>query len=74
MPKPQWLKDREAGAVYMRGEPRLCRDCCYLGRPVAITKHLGKESAVVYECDLHPGCMNTAFSICCGDWSPVDLV
>lgn len=49
-------------------EPDLCCDCKHYGRPVKKTKHLGKEKVMVHECDIHPGCYNTMYSIVCDDF------
>lgn len=68
MPKPQWLKDREAQAQRLTAEPELCCDCIYYGPPVGYAKHKGKERVEVHECDIHPNCLNTKYSLRCGDF------
>lgn len=67
MTKPQWLIDQEKKK--QAPEPRKCCDCIYYGKIVGTTKHKGKERCNVHECDIHPKCFNTRFSICCDDWT-----
>lgn len=66
--KPEWLKELEEKR--RRGEYcyNLCRDCKHFGRPVRHTRYRGKEDCLVHECDIHPGCMNTRYSVGCADW------
>lgn len=74
-PKPKWLKDAEAKAYTPpKKEPDKCVDCAYYGPVVGNTKHKGKERTSIHECDIHPGCLNTRFSICCSDWTPANLL
>lgn len=69
MSKPEWLVEQEKKKHVKAYEPRLCVDCIYFGKFVKFTKHKGKEKCEVHECDIHPGCFNTKFSVCCGDWT-----
>lgn len=68
MPKPQWLKDREAQARRIVVEPDLCHECIYYGPFVKYAKYRGKELVEVHSCDIHPNCLNTKYSICCEDF------
>ena len=74
MPKPQWLKDKEMGAKRLSYDPDLCCECIYYGRIVKHTRHKGKERVEVHECDIHPKCLNTKYSICCEDFTREQLV
>ena len=65
MTKPQWLIDNERKRN--APEPDMCHTCIYYGKIVGTTKHRGKTRCDVHECDIHPGCFNTQFSICCAD-------
>lgn len=67
MSKPQWLIDKEMQAQRIDVEPDHCDECIYYGRFVKMTKHRGREYTEVHECDIHPGCLNTKYSICCDD-------
>lgn len=69
MTKPQWLIDNEYDATPIHNQPKLCGNCIYFGKFVKMTKHKDKEKCEVHECDIHPGCMNTKFSVCCDDWT-----
>jgi hypothetical protein len=69
MPKPQWLKDKEMDAQRVLVEPDFCADCIYFGKFVKMTKHKSKEHVEVHECDIHPNCLNTKYSICCDDYT-----
>lgn len=73
MTKPEWLKEVERKkSLASTYTPKMCKDCAYFGKPIKQTKHRGKERVWVHECDIHPGCMNTVYSVCCGDWMGVD--
>lgn len=74
MPKPKWLVEAERQREHPKKAPSLCIDCIYLGKPIKQTKHRDEEVVEVYECEIHPGCLNTKYSICCDDWTPVHLV
>ena len=74
MGKPQWLIDKENGIEVKERECNMCIDCAYRGKPFKFTYHKGKEKTAVYECDIHVGCLNTKFSICCDDFTPKELV
>ena len=71
MSKPDWLKDREEAARIAR-KANLCCECAYYGDIVDYTRHRDAERVTVHECDIHPKCLNTRFSICCDDWTPVN--
>lgn len=66
MPKPDWLVEKETG--YVAFELDHCSECIYYGQPIKLTKHKNKEWTEVFECDVHPGCFNTKYSICCDDF------
>lgn len=68
MTKPEWLKEQERKKNLPLHEPKKCVDCIYFGKFVKMTKHRGKTKCEVHECEIHPGCFNTMFSICCSDW------
>lgn len=68
MPKPDWLKESERNSD--RSFP-MCKDCAHFGRPVKETRHKGKDRCYLHECDIHPGCLNTMYSIGCEDHSPM---
>lgn len=74
MSKPQWLKDRESGAKRETAEPDFCVSCAYYGPAVKNVRHKNKEWVELHECDIHPKCYNTKYSICCDDFDPVQLV
>lgn len=74
MSKPQWLIDKEMQARRVSVEPDTCDKCIYYGRLVKYSKHRDKEKVEVHECDLHPGCLNTKYSICCDDFMREELV
>lgn len=74
MPKPQWLKDKEAQVQRLSVEPVLCCKCLYYGPLVKFAKHKGKERVEVHACDIHPNCLNTKYSICCDDFMEEQLV
>lgn len=65
MLKPDWLKEREKKRN--APAPVTCETCIYFGRFVKWTKHKGKEHCEVRECDIHPKCLNTKYSIRCSD-------
>ena len=67
MAKPDWLKENEKDRPKVEDTAKKCVDCAYFGRPVKETRHKGKEKCMVHECDIHPGCMNTRFSLACED-------
>lgn len=66
MPKPQWLREKEniKNRVY-----KMCVDCEHFGKPIKNIRYKSKENCMLHECEIHPGCMNTRFSIGCEDWS-----
>lgn len=66
--KPEWLKEAELRQQQSERFYRLCMDCTHFGRPVKHTKYKGKDDCLIHECDIHPGCMNTKFSVGCEDW------
>lgn len=68
MPKPQWLIDKEQGVQRIRTEPNTCGKCKYFGRHIKMIRYKGASWEGLHECDVHPGCFNTKFSICCDDW------
>lgn len=70
MPKPKWLKENQEKSR-VEEQARKCMDCLHFGRPVKETRHRGKERCMIHECDIHPGCMNTRFSLACSDWKPM---
>lgn len=74
MSKPQWLKDREVDLRHIKREPDKCVDCIYYGKFVKYAKHRGSERVGVHECDIHPSCFNTRYSICCADFHDEELV
>ena len=74
MPKPQWLKDKEAQAHRAVYEPALCCDCVHYGKMFKWTRHRGDERVTGHECDLHSGCLNTKYSIGCEDFAGEQLV
>lgn len=74
MSKPGWLKDKEAAVEHLERKEVLCRGCAYFGPIVDWTRHLGKERTEVHECDVHPKCFNTIYSVCCEDWTPAELL
>lgn len=69
MSKPQWLKDREAQVQRITVDPELCCECIYYGKFVKYTKYKDKEKVEVHDCDIHPNCLNTKYSICCEDFT-----
>ena len=69
MSKPDWLIEAERKRNCRRPDPDTCITCIYLGRPYKLVKHKGIEWTELYECDIHPGCFNTKFSICCDDYT-----
>lgn len=73
MAKPDWLIEQERKKSQPKREFPKCCDCVYYGRPVKKTRHKGKELIPVFECDLHPGCFNTMYSVRCDDWTPTEL-
>lgn len=72
MPKPDWLVEAEGRVNWVKCAT--CWDCIYLGMPVKMTKHRNKSWTEVFECDIHPGCFNTKYSICCDDFTIRELV
>lgn len=73
--KPQWLKDLEKEQqVVHRREFDKCVDCLYYGRLLHYTRHKGKETVGVHKCEMHPGCLNTCYSIVCDDFIPNQLL
>ena len=68
MPKPKWLKDKEANAKKLIVEPNHCGDCIYFGKFIKNIKYKNKEWVELRECDIHPNCFNTKYSICCDDY------
>jgi hypothetical protein len=74
MSKPQWLKDREANVQRAVREPDLCVGCIYYGKFCKWAKHKNNELVEVHECDIHPNCLNTKYSICCDDFMTEQLV
>lgn len=67
MAKPAWLKENQE-RLKIEDAAMKCMDCKHFGKPVKQTRHRGKERCMVHECDIHPGCMNTRFSLACGDF------
>lgn len=47
---------------------RYCQYCKHFGKPIEQTLHQGKQRCTVHECEIHPGCMNTEYSLSCEDW------
>lgn len=74
MSKPQWLKNYEQHAEFVVSIPDFCTECIYFGRFVKRTKHRGVEWVDVFDCDIHPNCLNTKYSICCEDFTCEELV
>ena len=74
MTKPQWLKDKEQDVQRIVRQYDMCADCIYYGQFVKWTKHKGNKIVEVHECDIHPGCLNTEYSICCDDFTSALLV
>lgn len=70
----KWVKDPKTGSLHLVSEPDLCRDCIYFGPIVDWTRRKDGTRVEVHECDIHPRCLNTVHSVCCDDWTPVDLV
>lgn len=71
MSKPQWLKDNEQSKEELGPDAsmyHLCVDCKHLGEFVKMVKYRGTELTELYECDIHPGCLNTKYSCSCKDW------
>lgn len=68
MPKPQWLIDRENENKRTNREPDMCCDCTFFGAFVRETKHKRKDWCEVHECEIHPGCLNTKYSIGCNNF------
>lgn len=69
MPKPQWLKDIDNEVEKPKFEPRRCGDCQHFnGKPIKEVKHKNKERCMLWECAIHPGCLNTKYSVRCSDW------
>ena len=66
MPKPGWMKDNERKKNLP--DPDTCLTCIYFGQVVGFTKYKNKERVEVRECDIHPKCLNTKYSIRCEDW------
>lgn len=69
MPKPRWLREREAGAKRMSREPDMCFECAMYGHFVKMTRHRGGKPVEVHACLIHPHCFNTKYSICCDDFA-----
>ena len=74
MPKPQWLRDREMQVHRVTVDPDLCGDCIYFGTFAKYARWRGKEVVELRECDIHPNCLNTKYSICCEDFAREQLV
>lgn len=69
MSKPEWLKDKEA--EHPERVFRKCYQCVhFFGQRIGTTKHKSVEKVEVWECAIHPGCLNTKYSICCDDYNP----
>lgn len=68
MPKPKWLKEIEREKTRVKPPVICCGTCRNFGRFVKYTKYMGKETVEVHECDVHPGCFNTKYSIRCDDY------
>lgn len=49
-----------------------CMMCKHYGPFKKYTRHKndGPKDVDVHECAIHPGCMNTMYSLACGDWVP----
>lgn len=47
-----------------------CMMCQHYGPFIKYTRHKndGPKDVDVHECAIHPGCMNTRFSLACSDW------
>lgn len=67
MTKPEWLIQHEKEKAAM-AKANHCFDCIHKGEFHHWTKHCGKGRYAVHECAIHPGCMNTEFSIGCDDF------
>lgn len=70
----KWVKDWKTGVMKLVNIPELCKDCVYFGPIVDWTIHKGSERTEVHECDIHPKCLNTVYSVCCDDWTPRELL
>lgn len=48
-----------------------CMMCAHYGPFVHYTRHKndGPKNVDVHECAIHPGCMNTMYSLACRDWT-----
>lgn len=74
MPKPEWLQDIQHQVHRIKRDPDCCDECIYFGSFVKYSRHHGSEVVEVRECDIHPGCFNTKYSICCDDFTREELV
>ncbi len=70
MGKPAWLEENERRRKF-EDIARRCRDCRNLGTPVRKTNGNRAGSKIVYECDIHPGCYNTADAYACAEWDGI---
>lgn len=71
MAKPKWLTDRakeNASAERLARKLRYCADCVNYGPPVKSAVHRGKQITSIHECLIHPGCMNSEYSLSCEDY------
>lgn len=71
MSRPEWLDENERDRR-IRDRANRCISCAsFFGRHVGTTRHRGTGERIdVVECALHPGCMNTKYSLACKDFSP----
>ena len=72
--KPQWLKDIEDGVVHHKRDYNTCGTCIYFGKVIKYVRHRGKNWIQLCECEIHQGCLNTEYSVCCDDYTPEELV
>lgn len=74
MGKPQWLIDKESDKRDIPRNFDMCSDCVHYGLPVKFTYHKDGKKIPVFACSLHRGCLNTMYSIGCGDFEMRQMV
>lgn len=74
MPKPDWLIESEQ-KKQKKMYAQTCEGCDHFGKkPVKYTRYKNNKRIMLYECDIHEGCMCNIYSLGCEDRSENGII
>lgn len=66
--KPDWLVEAEQDKKAKKLYAHTCEGCDHFGKkPIKYIKHKDNRKYMMYECEIHDGCMCTVMSLGCED-------